>query len=395
MKSRFIPWIAMLLMLWMTGCALPERSLPPMLDARIDGAVQDAMARGEIPGAVVLVGQRDRILKEACYGWRELKPFGESVPLTADTLFDMASLTKVTATATLCALLIQDGVVALDDPVNRHLPAWPDEGVTLRHLATHTSGLMAYLHPVSGKIAEKHPGLPSYDAVLKAIAEKPKVYETGKGVTYSCLNFELLGRVLEAAAGEDMAAVLRRRVWGPLGMANTAFRLSPDRIKACAPTENGLRGVVHDPLARFYGIGKHLPGNAGLFSTGRDLARFLQMLLAGGRHEGRVIMKPGTVRMLLANQAPPASGSQRAMGWIIGRHKDYVPRSGRHEVRLHSGFTGTYLWFDLESGVFCVILTSRLYPDGKGAAGPLRKAIVRALCDEWIQPLKGSLERKS
>ncbi len=369
------------------GCAVSGTKTLTKHEKAFDCVVEAAIEKKQIPGAVLLVGVGETILLHKAYGIKEIYSEDESEPLARDTLFDLASVTKVTATATMCALLVEDGKIALDDKVSKYLDGWPYEEITIRHLATHTSGLVAYLNPKSKRVAERFPGVPSHDAVLKAIAAEPLAYKTGTRAIYSCLNFEVLARVLEEAAGEDMESLLRRRVWSKLGMKDTTFRISPAMRDRCAPTVGDLCGRVHDPLARFYGTGEHLPGNAGLFSTAADLARLLQMLVQEGQWEGRRILKPETVKLLFSNQAPPESHYQRGIGWIIAKDDAYLPVPGRYTVRLHSGFTGTYLWLDLESRCYCVLLASRLYPDGKGEAGPVRKAVIQVICRKLIPGL--------
>jgi CubicO group peptidase (beta-lactamase class C family) len=352
----------------------------------LDAAVTAARERGEVPGAVLVVGRGERVLKTTAYGARRYEP--EIEPMRCDTIFDLASLTKVAATATALALLAGEGAVALDDPVSRHLPEWPDPDLTLRHLATHTSGFRPYLD--AGRVSETYAGLPGDAAVIAAIREHDRAGKPGAACRYSCLNYLLLARALEAAAGCDLEQYLGPRLWRPLGMDDTAWRIPENKLDRCAPTTARLCGRVHDPLARMYGLRDHLPGNAGLFSTGPDLARFMGVLASGGSWGGRRILASATVDLLLADQVPAGSPASRAVGWIIAREGPYVPEAGTHDIRYHAGFTGTFLWLDRTSGVYFVLLTSRLYPYEKGNALPLRKEIARIVAGELLpgtQPL--------
>jgi CubicO group peptidase (beta-lactamase class C family) len=367
------------------GCAAPRGVRTDALAARLDAAANAAIERNQIAGAVIIAGRGPAILHAKAYGLRQAAPDAWREPMTLDTVFDLASLTKVAATATALAFLIEEGRVALDDPVARFLPDWPEKELTLRHLATHTSGFAAYLD--AGEIARTYPGVEPCDAIYRAIAAHARKYPRGTDTIYSCLNYELLGRTLEAAAGEDLEQYLVGKVWQVLGMADTRFRLSPAQGARAAPTEGGLRGVVHDPLARFYGTGAHLPGNAGLFSTGPDLARFTAMLACRGTFDGRVVMRPATVELLFANQAPAASNSARGLGWVIDNEDVYQPAPGARRVRTHGGFTGTFLWIDPPSGAFLVVLSSRLHVFGtKGDVFPLRREAARIVCEEAAAP---------
>ncbi len=372
------------------GCAAPRPAgrdpahsfLSDTARRRLDAAAAAAIDRWEIEGAVLVVGRGAAVLHAKAYGARRIAPGAPAEPMTLDTIFDLASLTKVAATATALALLIEEERAALDDPVARHLSDWPDKNLTLRHLATHTSGFAAYLDAAA--IARDHPRIAPCDAIVAAIAAHERRYPLGKGTLYSCINYELLGRAIEAAAGEDLEAYLRRKVWRPLGMHDTFFRVPPEKLARAAPTAEGLRGVVHDPLARFYGTGPHLPGNAGLFSTGIDLARFMAALACRGALDGRAVMRPDTVDLLFANHAPPESGAARGIGWVIDNDDVYLPRGGERSVRTHGGFTGTFLWLHPPSGAFLIVLSSRLHPAGKGDVFPLRRAAARIVCEDLV-----------
>jgi len=372
----------------------PIIAVPPEVAEELDRAVEEALRKRQVRGAVLVVGVRDRILKRKAYGLRRVGSAGPGPeePMTLDTIFDLASVTKVAATSTALALLVQDGKAALDDPVSEFLPRWPEEGLTLRHLATHTSGFQAYLNAKT--VAKKHPDLPGNEAVITAIAEHKRKYERGRGYTYSCLNYLLLARVVEEIAGEDLESFLRRRLWKPLGMKDTFYRVPPGKIARCAPTEDGLRGTVHDPLARLYGQNGHFPGNAGLFSTADDLARFLGMLSSKGEWKGKRILEPETVEFLFRNHAPPESGIERALGWVIPTDPAYLPRKGIFSVRYHKGFTGTFLWLDRESGVFLVLLTSRLHPV-KGNVEPLRRRTASIAARKVAAPRRPAVEAAS
>ena len=200
-------------------------ALPPHVDQRLDRAVEEALEKRQVRGVVLVVGVRDRILKRKAYGLRRVaeKPGGPEEPMTLDTIFDLASVTKVAATSTALAFLIQDGKASLDDPVVKILPQWPEKGLTLRHLATHTSGFQAYLNAQA--VAKKYPELPGNEAVIKAIAEHRRKYERGRGYTYSCLNYLLLARVVEEIeAMEGQLRFLAKKI--SLSTVQVTFRLA-------------------------------------------------------------------------------------------------------------------------------------------------------------------------
>ena len=379
-SAWYLPTLSGLWLLLAVGC---KTTLPPDIDQALDRVCQESIARGEIPGAVLVVGRHQDILKQKAYGQRVVAGKGGEA-LTLDTIFDLASLTKVVGTATALAILLEDGLVKLDDPVVRYVQWWPDKSLTLRHLATHTSGFAPYLP--AKEVRTRFPDLTGNQAVLRAIAAHKRRYPMGEGFSYSCLNYLLLAHVLEKACGKNLEELLRQRVWAPLGMHDTTWRLAPGKKERCAPTENGLRGRVHDPLAALYGTENGMPGNAGLFSTGPDLARFMAALSCGGVLGSTRILKTETVQALFANQAPPSSDSKRGLGWVIPDRPKYLPFPGKFTVRYHKGFTGTFLWIDLESGVYVVLLTSRLYPK-RGNAEPIRSKVVQIVAKEYIPTL--------
>jgi CubicO group peptidase (beta-lactamase class C family) len=383
-ESRFWRRIALAIaVLGAAGCASPKTAaLADRVSTILDEAVADAIAEGQVPGAVLIVGREAHVLKQRAYGLRRAVP--ASVAMTVDTIFDLASVSKVSATGMALALLIQEGKATLDDPVSLHLPAWPEKELTLRHLATHTSGFQAYIS--ARTVAETYADLPGDAAVIKAITDHRRKYPRGTGSTYSCLNYLLLARTVEEIARCDLEEYLRERLWDPLGMNDTTYRVQAEQRPRCAPTEAGLCGEVHDPLARLYGRGRHLPGNAGLFSTGPDLARFMAFLTESISRRGKPELRPQLTDLLFANQAPAASGTRRGLGWVMPQDGVFATRQNALTARYHMGFTGTFLWLDLETGHYIVLLTSRLHPDGKGTATPLRKRVAQIVIEEIVRP---------
>ncbi len=343
--------------------------------------VQKEIRAGRIPGAVVLVGNEGRIVYRKAFGYAVPGP--EKIPMTVGTLFDLASLTKVVATTTAVMQLVEQGKLALDVPAARYWPAFGENGkgaITVRELLTHYSGLAPDLNletPWSG-----------YQGALRAIiAEKP-VAAPGTRYVYSDINFEALGEIVQRVSGEPLDVYCAKHIFGPLGMGKTTFHPPAWERYRIAPTEyldGKLRwGEVHDPTA--YRMGG-VSGHAGLFSTAGDLAVFAQALLDGGSYHGvRILDRPIVERMTIP-QSPPGKVRLRGLGWDLAapfapNREDLLP-VGAYD---HTGFTGTLLWIDPVSGTYVIILTNRVYPFGKGNAGPLREAVIN-LVSSHLAPL--------
>ena len=337
--------------------------------AEIDHVVQHHIGLGNLPGAVVLVGHLDTVVFEKAYGNRSVEP--EIEAMTPETVFDLASLTKVVATAPSVMLLVQRGRLKLDDPVSKYLPAFGQAGkkqVTLRQLLVHYSGLPADLRktrrrPITSKNA------------LSRIYQVRLVAPPGHRFIYSDLGFVVLGKVIEKVTGQSLARFAQENIFSPLGMASTGFLPRPEVIPNIAPTERlkeggMLRGQVHDPLASKLG---GIAGDAGLFSTARDLARFCQMFLHRGSLNGAEIFHPETIALMTSVQSPDGKPDIRGLGWDIQSTFSSVKGSFFSAASYgHTGYTGTSLWIDPETQTFLIILTNRVHPDGKGNVKELR-----------------------
>ena len=367
---------------------VPMPSAPPLAADRLeamDAAVGSAIAADKLPGGVLWMEHRGRIHQRA-YGQRAVEPRPE--PATPDTVFDAASLTKVLATTPAVMKLVEQGRIGLDDPVAQHLPGFAangKEGITSRHLLTHTSGLRPGI-----------PGRPPWTGTERALelaaAEKP-TQPPGTRFVYSDINFIVLGELVRTVAGVPLDAFVRAEVHGPLGMADTGFRpfdaarvngdpevfrreleAAPVRI---APTEritNGLvlRGIVHDPTARRMG---GVAGHAGLFTTAADVARFARMMLGGGTLDGRRVFSPETVAAMTSVQTAPGIPA-RGLGWDID--SPYAGPRGTHfpvGSYGHTGWTGTSLWIDPASETFIVFLSNRNHPTEDGDVRALRREL--------------------
>jgi uncharacterized protein YbbC (DUF1343 family)/CubicO group peptidase (beta-lactamase class C family) len=337
------------------------------LFAEVDATIERAVAEHKIPGGVYHFEQNGRVYEKA-YGNRALVPDVE--PMTVDTMFDAASLTKVVATTPSIWLLIERGKIGLDDPAQKFIPEFPQPDITIRHLLTHTSGLRPDLdlkEPWSG-----------YDTAMKLIMQEQTVNKPGYVFRYSDINFEILGEIVRRVAGMPLDQFAKKEVFDPLGMKDTTFRPlatgdSPltTRIAPTEPDEHGamLRGTVHDPTARRMG---GVAGHAGLFTTAHDLARYARMLL----HGGAPIFKPETVKMLTSVQSPPNVAVKRTGGFDLDSGFSR-PRGELYPIGSygHTGFTGTILWIDPASNSFYVFLSNRVHPNGKGSVTALQVAL--------------------
>ena len=351
--------------------------------AAIDAAIGAAIAARSLPGAVYRL-ERGAVHAERAYGRLDFGP--AAAPVTVDTVFDVASLTKVLVTAPAILLLHEAGQIDLEAPLLRYLPDCAGGGkdaITVRQLLTQTSGLLAGL-PAS-------PAWQGREAALLLASLERVTHVPGSVFRYSDINYILLGLLVERVAGMPLDTFAEQRIFAPLGMLDTGYRpLARGGGRTIAPTQRGaadagavlskaqrglapgavLQGQVHDPTVRRMG---GVAGSAGVFSTARDVARFARMLLANGEPEGVRVLHPDSVRLLCTAQSPPGIAALRGMGMDIDSPFARRPR-GRH-FRLgsygHTGFTGCILWIDPLSGSFYVFLSNRVYPDDRNSILPL------------------------
>jgi uncharacterized protein YbbC (DUF1343 family) len=348
--------------------------------SRIDAVVRESIQKGELPGAVVLVGWKGRIVFRKAYGNRALAPTRE--PMTLDTVFDIASLTKAVATAPSVMILVEEGRIRLADPVVRYLPELAPGGgdrskITVEELLTHRAGF-----PADDPI-ELYTGAP--EEIFARKYRQPLEQAPGAGFVYSDVGYEVLGELVRRVSGETLDAFASRRIFRPLGMKETKFcPLSPreragvrgglaPRASRIAPTEQRegrwMRGEVHDPRA--YALGG-VAGHAGVFSTAQDLSKFCRMILDGGRLGKARVLSPLSVEALTRPRFY-GDGDVRSLGF------DMATAYSRNRGELfppgsfgHTGFTGTSIWIDPASESFVVFLSNRVHPDGKGDVGRLR-----------------------
>jgi uncharacterized protein YbbC (DUF1343 family)/CubicO group peptidase (beta-lactamase class C family) len=338
---------------------------PERLD-RIDAVVRQAIERGELPGAVVVVAHRGHVVFRKAYGDRSREPV--VTPMTVDTVFDVASLTKSVATAPSVLVLLEQGRLCLSDRVSRYRPAFAQNrkgAITIEQLLLHTSGLVA-----DNPEADYRDGKAR---ALERIDELTPVAAPGTRFIYSDVNYIVLGKFVEQLAGMPLDRFAQEHFYRPLGMSDTGFRPQGRKKERAAPTEqrdgHWMVGEVHDPRAYLLG---GVAGHAGLFSTADDLAVFAQMLLDGGTYHGRRVLRPVAVRTMTAPR--PVPGGLRALGWDVqtgfsrNRGELFTPGQGFG----HTGFTGTSLWLDPDSQTVVVFLSNRVHPHGKGNVTRLR-----------------------
>jgi uncharacterized protein YbbC (DUF1343 family)/CubicO group peptidase (beta-lactamase class C family) len=327
--------------------------------ANIDEIMNAAVARGSIPGGVVLIGHNGKVVYRKAFGMRSLEPDKEA--MTVDTIFDLASLTKCIATTTSVMKLVQEGKIRLNDPVSVYLPEFAKNGkkdITIRELLTHYSGLTEDLDL---KTAWK-----GREAAFQMAMDQKPVFPPGSRFLYSDINFETLGFIVEKVSGMSLNDYAAKNVFEPLGMKDTRFLPPAEWRSRIAPTEYDeshqmLRGVVHDPTARRMG---GVAGHAGLFSTADDLSIFAQDLLSGFH-----ILTPLTVEKMTTPQQPPTSSVLRGLGWDI----DSPYSSPRGEIFPigsfgHTGFTGTSIWIDPASKSYVILLTNAVHPHGHNSS---------------------------
>ncbi|MHB8654400.1 MAG: exo-beta-N-acetylmuramidase NamZ domain-containing protein [Terriglobia bacterium] len=342
----------------------------------IGPVVEEAIRAGKCPGAVVLIGHAGKVEYRRAFGYRSLVP--KKMRMTPDTIFDLASLTKVIATTTAVMQLVEEGKIRLEDPVAVYWPEFKANGkdeITIRELMTHFSGLRGDL--------TLEPEWAGYETALQKIIGERPIAAPGTRFIYSDINYETLGEIVHRISGQTLDVYCAEHIFKPLGMKDTRFKpleapgMNRDRI---APTQyqhgttgKMLWGEVHDPTS--YDMGG-VAGHAGLFSTADDLSIFAQMILGGGEFNGVRILSAPAVEKMTTPATPPGNRVVRGLGWDI----DSPFSSNRGELFPvgsfgHSGFTGTSIWIDPLSKTYVIFLASSVHPFGKGNVIALRSKI--------------------
>ncbi len=366
-----LPWISAVGLSQSLPAGQPaELGISPERLTRLDGVIQASIDAEEIPGAVLLVARRGKTVYRKAFGLRSKEP--EVEQMTVDSIFDVASLTKVIATATSIMILVEEGRIALNEPVSDFIPNFARRGkekVTLLHLLTHHSGLRPDLDLL--------PKWEGYDRAIELACRERLVSDPGEKFIYSDINYVLLGEVVHRVSGMTLDKFAGQRIFKPLGMIDTGFLPVPEKKERLVPTilRDGemLRGKVHDPTAARMG---GVAGNAGVFSTADDIAIWAQMLLNGGDYRGVRILSPlGALKMSTPQEAR-SSPDWRGAGFDIETRfstvrGDLFPTGSFG----HTGYTGTSVWLDPYTETIVILLTSRLHPNGEGDVVPLRSKV--------------------
>jgi len=349
----------------------------------IDGVIASAIGQNLIPGGVVLVARRGVIVKEQAYGYaakyvdEKLTPMERPIPMQPDTLFDLASVSKL-FTATAAMQLVDQGIVQLDAPVASYLPEFAANGkekVTVRQLLTHTSGFQAYLalYKKGADRAER----------LQIVLRQPLVHPPGSAYVYSDLNMIALGTLVEQRTGQRLDAYVQANILAPLGMTRTMYNPPEELQKHTAATEyqespeRGLVwGAVQDENAWALG---GAAGHAGLFGTASDLAVFAQMMLNGGTYGGKRILSASSVDWMTENQLAAFPGEEHGLGWELDRGS-YMDALSDSKAIGHTGFTGTSLVVSPSQETIGILLTNRIHPNRDTESMiPLRSRVARQI----------------
>ena len=339
--------------------------------AALDQTVDLAIEQGKLPGAVLIVGHHGHIVHRKAYGKRAVVPAPEA--MTVDTIFDLASLTKVVATTSSLMKLFEQGKFRLNDKITNYIPEFQGgkSDITIRNLFTHFSGLAPDV-PLDQAWSGYQTG------IRLAVTTKPQG-PPGVRYVYSDINFILLGELVHRLSGQMVSDYAKQNVFLPLGMKETTFQPPAEWLPRIAPTERPrptsppLRGLVHDPTARNMG---GVAGHAGVFSTADDLARFAQMMLNGGELDGVRLFSPLTIAKFTEPQTPPDQPILRGLGWDIDS-----PNSGNRGELFpigsygHTGFTGTSIWIDPSTQTYVILLANSVHPNGRPALTPLRAKV--------------------
>lgn len=347
-----------------------------------DRAIETGLTRGDAPGAVLLVGKGNAIVYERAYGNRSLKPTTQ--PMTADTIFDLASITKPLATATSVLILADRGKIDLSAPIATYIPELANRGkeaITIEMLLLHHGGLIAD-NPMADYV-----GTPQ-QMIERIFVSTPK--ETpGTTFIYSDVGFILLGELVRRVDGRPVDRFAQEEIFAPLEMTDTGYTPPAPLRDRIAPTEQRkgewIVGTVHDPRA--FALGG-VAGHAGTFGTARDLSRWIQMLNNGGALRGKRILSEAIVNRMLTPQPLPDGTGARGLGVDIDSSFASCrgSRFDRGTTFGHTGWTGTMFWSDPVNDVYVVLFTNRVHPDGKGDVKRMRSEVATAVAEALLGP---------
>jgi len=374
-SGRGAGWVFLLVLACARASAAPDFT-------RADGLIETAIDRGLAPGAVLLVGQGDQVLYRQAYGSRLLQPRREA--MTADTIFDLASLSKCVGCAPSVMMLAERGKLSVKDPVAKYLPAFASNGkgkITIEDLLLHRGGLIP-----DNPIEDFKDG--PAKAMERILAITP-VAEPGTKFIYSDVSYIVLGELVRVVSGKPLEQFAHDEIFAPLRMADTTYRPADSLKPRIAPTEQRegrwMIGEVHDPRA--YALGG-VAGHAGLFGTADDLSRYCRMILGGGRLDGTRVLSEATVREMTTPRPLPDGTDARTYGFDVDTPYS-SPRGDRFPRGTsfgHTGFTGTMFWMDPASKSYVVLLTNSVHPDGRGNVINLRRYVSTAVAEALLGP---------
>ena len=357
----------------------------------VDNTINQSVHDGDIPGAVLAVVRHNKLAYLKAYGNKQVYP--DTVAMTTNTVFDLASLSKSVSTAISTMILLERGQLRLRDQVAMYIPEfkpWTDSitgrkrNIRIIDLLTHTSGLPPYA-PVEE--LKRQYTVPNPDGLITYISNVKRNNEPTKVFDYSCLNFITLQRIIENISGMSLQSFAQQNIFSLLGMKHTDYNPTGETLEWTAPTEKQadgsvLKGKVHDPLANIMNGG--VSGNAGVFSNAEDIAILAAMLLNDGEINGVRILSPLTVR---AMRSVPKGFEEfgRSLGWDV--YSAYASDGDLFDVSAygHTGYTGTSITIDPDSDTAVILLTNRVHPDDKGAVSRLREIVANVVAASIIK----------
>jgi CubicO group peptidase (beta-lactamase class C family) len=401
MKRVCVSFVAMLAVV--SAFAQPLQRVSPSavgMDAsrlaNADSAILKSIQNKDIPGAVLAVVRHGKMAYLKAYGNKQIYP--SVVPMTTNTVFDMASCSKCMSTAICAMMLIERGQMRLLDRVSMYIPGFEDwkddkgntQSIRIVDIMTHTSGLPPYA-PVDSLKAKY--GSPNRDAVIQYIAHCRRDFKPETDFQYSCLNYVTLQRIIETITGMNLREFAKKNLFDVLGMKHTDYCPNEELKKLCAPTTRQpdgsvLIGVVHDPMARIMNGG--ISGNAGVFSSADDIAVLVAALQNGGEWNGHRILSPLGVK---AMRSIPRCVSTlgRTLGWDI--FTDYSSNNGdlfSPNTYGHTGYTGTSIVIDPDNDTSVILLTNRVHPVDEGACIRLRSLVANVVAASIIPAKKAT-----
>lgn len=370
--------------------------------SKVDGVIEKAIADRQIPGAVLAVVRMDNIVYEKAYGNKSVVP--DTVAMTPETVFDLASVSKCVGTTLSFMQLIDNGEVRLTDNVSRYIPGFkpwvdPQSGdtvdITIRDLMTHSSGLAPYID-VQSFVQKYGPSQP--DSLMSVIARDVKRnFRPGTKFLYSCLNFITLQHILENVSGMKLCDYAQKNVFDRLGLKHTCYNPSGETLTLCAPTAvqadgKPLLGKVHDPIARIINNGNS--GNAGVFSNAEDLSKIAMTLMNGGifpsifsNNSNRILSEAAVKTMITVPlENDPSVG--RALGWDVSSEHSGVKGDlfSRTQAICHTGYTGPSIVIDFETHTAVILLCHRVHPRDEGSVGRLRATVANIVAGSILSP---------